>query len=325
MPEKISDLAVVQKGSEFELSFTRPLLAADGERLTKPLEIEIFRIIAKPGSIPEELGAGSAPWQTLYFDELQKYTEGERIIFPVRLSAQEYSQSLGSTFTFSVRGLTRGFHGRRIEGDDSNLVRSVLLDVCAPVENLKIKTTEKALVLTWTPASHTLTGQTLAAPLDYRVYWSLTGKPDAFQMRGEAPTPAYSDSDFAFDQTYFYKVRALLKQGGQTAESEDSAAVAITPRDTFPPAAPSNVSALFSAGAVQLVWTANTEPDLAGYNVYRREKGGALQKLNLDLLRTPTFEDRSIHAGRKYFYRVTSIDLAHNESSPSEEVTVETQ
>jgi len=323
-PEKISDLAAVQKGSSFELSFTRPRLAADGERLTKPLEVEIFRTTTKPGSAPAELRPGTPPLQNLSSEELQKLSEGDKVIFPVRLSAQEYSQSIGSTFTFVVLGLTRGFHGRRIEGDYSNIVRPLLLDICAPIENLEIKTTEKALVLSWTPPAHSLTGQTLAGPVSYRVYWSSTGNPGTFQVRSETATPAYSDSEFAFGHTYFYKVRAALKQAGQTAESEDSAAVAITPRDTFPPGAPSNVSALFSAGAVQLVWTANTEPDLAGYNVYRREKGGALQKLNLELLRTPTFEDRAVQAGRQYFYLVKSVDSTGNESSLSEEITVET-
>ena len=324
MPEKILDLAVIQKGSVFELSFTRPVLATDGERLTKPLEFEIFRTITGPGGASKELKMGPVPWKTLYFDELQNFSGGEKIVFPLTLSVQEYSQSLGSTFTFAVRGFTRGFHGRRIEGDDSNIVRTVLLDVCAPVDGLEIKTTEKALILNWTPPSHSLLGRTLAGPLTYRVYRSLAGKPGTFQMLGDAAAPVYSDSDFAFGHNYFYKVRAVLTQTGQTAESEDSSVAAITPRDTFPPGPPTNVSALFSAGAVQLVWTANTEPDLAGYNVYRREKGGVRQKLNLELLRTPTFEDRTVQAGRQYFYIVTSIDLAHNESSPSEEATVET-
>lgn len=314
----------MQRGPALEMSFTCPLLATDGGRLTKPLEIEIFRAITKPGGTPTEPGAGSAPWRTLSPADLQKYTAGDKIIFSTRLSAQEFAQSLGSTFTFAVRGRTRGFRGRPLQGDASNIVRTSLLDVSPPIEGLQISTTEKTLVLSWTPPSRGLSGQTTPAPSGYRVYWSLTGKPGTFQLRGETATPAYSDSDFAFDHTYFYKVRAFFRQGGQIAETEDSAAVAITPRDTFPPAPPSNVSALFSAGAVQLVWTANTEPDLAGYNVYRREKGGAPQKINAKLLRTPTYEDRTLQAGHQYFYRVTSVDLNHNESSPSEEVTAET-
>jgi hypothetical protein len=323
-PEKISDLAVIQKGRILELTFTLPLLATDGERLTKPLEIEIFRAITKPGGTPSEPDAGSAPWQTFSSADLQKLIVGGKIVFSTNFSDQEFNQTLGSTYTFAVRGLTRGFRGRRLEGDYSNIARHALLDVSPPVENLHIETTENALVLSWMPPSRGLSGQALAALSGYRVYLSLTGKPGSFQLRGETPAPTFSDPDFAFGHDYFFSVRALFKQDVDTAESEDCAPVLITPRDTFPPAPPSNLSALFSAGAVQLVWTASSEADLGGYNVYRHEKDGAPQKINSELLRTPTFEDRTIQPGHQYFYRATAVDLTGNESSPSEEAMAET-
>ena len=53
--------------------------------------------------------------------------------------------------------------------------------------------------------------------------------------------------------------------------SEPTATAKMTPSDTFPPSPPQGLSSIYSAGAVELVWTANTEPDLAGYNVYRVE------------------------------------------------------
>jgi hypothetical protein len=323
--ERISDLAISQKGPAFKLTFTRPTSAADGERLTKPLEIEIFRTITKPGEKLPATPPGSGAWLTLSTRELDQFAEGEKIVFLARFSGTEFTQLQGSSFTFAARGLTHGFRNRVLESDPSNIVRATLLDVSGPVENLQIKTTEKALDLSWTPPSSSLSGRALTTLSGYRVYWSQTGKPASFQMRGETAAPAFSDSDFAFDHSYFYKVRAVFKQGDQMAESEDSTIVPITPRDTFPPAPPANVSALFSADAVELVWTANREPGLAGYNIYRREKEGAPQKINAELLRTPTFEDRSIQMGHQYFYRVTSVDLTHNESSPSVETAVETR
>jgi len=51
-PEQITDLAVTQVGRTLDLSFTPPELAADGERLSKPLEIEIFRTVAPAGQKP---------------------------------------------------------------------------------------------------------------------------------------------------------------------------------------------------------------------------------------------------------------------------------
>ena len=322
-PERISDLAISQKGPVFNLTFTRPTNAADGERLTKPLEIEIFRAVTKPGENPPATPRDSSALVTLSTHDLDQFAEGEKIKYPDRFSGTEFVQWQGASFTFAVRGLTHGFRNHMVESETSNTVRATLLDVSGPVENLQIKTTEKALVLGWTPPGSSLNRKALATLSGYRVYRSETGKPGSFEMRGETASPAFSDSDFAFDHNYFYIVRAVFKDANQVAESEDSAIVPITPHDTFPPAPPSNVSALFSADAVQLVWTANREPDLAGYNVYRREKDGVPQKINVELLRTPTFEDRSVQMGHQYFYRVTSVDLAHNESSPSDEVEVE--
>ena len=314
---------MAQKGAAFELSFTRPLRAVDGERLTKPLQIEILRAVGRPGEKAPESLAGIAPWATLSPDDVARHTTGNKVAFSAPLSESEFFQLQGATVFFAVRGLTFGFRQKRLESELSNIVRGALLDITGPVENLRVITSEKALELSWTAPARSLSGKLLSDLAGFRVYRSPTGKPGTFQMRSEPNSPAYSDSQFAFDRTYFYKVCARFKRGAQEAESEDSAVAEITPRDTFPPAAPRNVSGLFSADAAQLVWSANTEADLAGYNVYRREGDTAWQKMNPELLRTPTFEDRAVQPGHQYFYRVTAVDLARNEGPPSEETAVE--
>jgi hypothetical protein len=324
-PERITDLAVAQKGPAFELSFTRPLRAVDGERLTKSQEIEVFRAVTKPGEKPPEKLSSAILVTTASSAELDQHVEGDKIVFRVRLSDSEFTQSQGSLFSFAVRGLTHGYRNRVLEGDFSNIVRAELLDVSGPPENFQVKVTEKALLLGWTAPVRSLSGKDLPAFSVYRVLRSQRGNPESFELRGETTTAAFADTDFVFDQNYFYKVRAVFKQGDQVAESEDTAITEITPRDIFPPATPKNLSGLFNAGTVELVWKTNTEPDLAGYNVYRREKDSAPQKVNAELLRTPTFEDGSAQPGRHYFYRVTAVDFAHNESAASEEVEIETQ
>lgn len=104
--------------------------------------------------------------------------------------------------------------------------------------------------------------------------------------------------------------------------SEPSPTQEIMPRDTFPPAPPEGLSSIYSAGAVELIWTANTEPDLAGYNVYRLE-GSTPQRLNKDILKTPIFRDTTATAGATLSYDVTAVDLSGNESGPSKPETVE--
>jgi fibronectin type 3 domain-containing protein len=103
-----------------------------------------------------------------------------------------------------------------------------------------------------------------------------------------------------------------------------SPAVKVTPRDVFPPAPPQGLSSIYSAGAVELVWTANTEADLAGYNVYRLENQSA-QRVNKGLVRTPIFRDTTAPPGENLVYYVTAVDLSGNESKASKKEEVETK
>ena len=64
-PERISDLKVAQVGHRLELIFTPPVRAVDGQRLTKPLEIEIYRTQTPPGQAPPEVQPTGTPLTTL--------------------------------------------------------------------------------------------------------------------------------------------------------------------------------------------------------------------------------------------------------------------
>lgn len=318
-PERVQDLSIAQQGQTFLLSFPLPVRATDGESLTKPLEVEIFRKVTPSGQTPAEISASAAPWAVLSPDALPRYTRDQKIDYPDRLTDQQYAEAQAAIFSYAVVSLTRGFRRRAVRSELSNVAQATLLDVSPPVENLKVRATEKAVELSWSPLQRSLSGRPLSGFSDYRVYRSGNGAQGPFDPRGETSEISYLDSDFEFGQDYFYKVRAIFKEAGHAAESDDSSVAAINPRDIFPPAVPSNLSAIYADRAVNLVWTANTEFDLAGYNVYRRESGGEWRRLNKDLLPTPTFRDTTVVAGRDVFYRVTAVDRANNESPPSQE------
>ena len=72
---------------------------------------------------------------------------------------------------------------------------------------------------------------------------------------------------------------------------------------------------------VDLNWSANTDGDLAGYNIYRHEASQQSTKINADLIRTPAYRDDSVAAGKTFFYCVTSVDIRGNESAKSEEAS----
>jgi len=323
-PQRITDLAVAQSSRTLTLRFTAPQLAADGERLTKPQEMEILRAIIPAGQPAPASSLALQPWVTVSAEDFVRLAKGGKVIDSMTLSEAEFLEQRGKSLLIAVRTLTRGFRRRPVESGLSNIVRLTLLDVPRSVEDLRVVATEHALEIGWKPPTRALSGQPAADLSAYRVL-RRAGQQGSFVKIGETTRTAFRDTDFEFGQTYAYQVAALMKVGTETAEGAESPAVEITPRDTFPPAPPTGLSVVYTSQAVELVWTASPEPDLAGYNVYRREGSGPTQKVNQEIVRTPVFRDTSVAEGRQYFYRVTALDLGNNESLPSQEVSVETR
>lgn len=96
------------------------------------------------------------------------------------------------------------------------------------------------------------------------------------------------------------------------------AGITITVGDATPPAAPTGLTATGSASGIALAWNANTEPDLAGYHVYRSASAsGPFTRLNASLLTATAYNDTAAPEGVVSYYRVTAVDTAGGESSPA--------
>ena len=73
-------------------------------------------------------------------------------------------------------------------------------------------------------------------------------------------------------------------------------------------------------GQVDLDWSDNSEPDLAGYNVLRSTtSGGPYSQINGSTVATSDYLDSTASNGTTYFYVVTAVDNAANESANSNE------
>ncbi len=114
-------------------------------------------------------------------------------------------------------------------------------------------------------------------------------------------------------RAYQYLVQAVA---GPTQQSEVSAPATITPKDIFPPAVPSGVSAVAGVNAIELAWERNTEPDFKGYNVYRSVDGGPFEKIASEIT-APAYSDHQVESGNTYRYQVSAVDVNGLESQRS--------
>ncbi|MHB1022709.1 MAG: fibronectin type III domain-containing protein [Acidobacteriaceae bacterium] len=148
---------------------------------------------------------------------------------------------------------------------------------------------------------------------------------------GEDPGQAL-DLNARFGRTYRYTIQRVehITVGNQQVElrSPASNVVMLAVRDTFPPAIPAGLDVVLvppaagsSSYSVDMSWTPNTEPDLAGYIVYRRDETSNAAAVPLNsksaLAVAPTFHDTGIQPGHRYAYTVSAVDQAGNESQPS--------
>ena len=108
-----------------------------------------------------------------------------------------------------------------------------------------------------------------------------------------------------------FVVRPVDNVFGVVVQGPASPVTCVTPRDTFPPAAPKSLAAIGSAGVVNLIWEPNTEPDLAGYLVLRGEApGDKLQALTTTAIAGTNYRDTEVRPGVRYVYVVVAVDKA---------------
>jgi len=211
----------------------------------------------------------------------------------------------------------------------SNQVQVPAAPTLPPPGGLTAHLSGEGVTLAWDRVPAPETGPELG--FNYRVYRRdvQSGKDS---IAGELPlgagNPTLVDTGFEWERTYEYRVTIVTlvgQAGGTTAgvEGEDTRPVRIAARDVFPPATPAGLEAASSGRPgnpfIDLVWNANRESDLSGYNVYRREQGGEAVKINPDLVKTPAFRDPDVVSGRRYLYSISAVDVRGNESPRSAE------
>jgi hypothetical protein len=332
IPAPISDLTARQQGDGVQLTFTLPDRTIAGDRLVGLPAVEILRGLLKPDGTPDNKSFRVV--YTIPGALVDKYSVGNHMQFTDPIAPNETRTRPGATLTYRVR--TRA--SRKRASPDSNTVSVSVFPVPKGITSLQVTITQSAIELSWQAPTLTSGGAVLQGVSCYHVYRgeidpssAEAASRDITRAKWKSPlvllaSPAvnsYRDTLFEFGKTYLYVVRSVVAAGGTQIESDDSVPAVVNPRDIFPPAAPQNLVASVvvppsGAPEVDLSWSINPETDLAGYRVYRSEQQGTRGELLTSvLLLTPAYRDMSVQPGHSYWYTVTAVDRAGNESAPS--------
>lgn len=211
----------------------------------------------------------------------------------------------------------------------------------AGVARLRLEARADGVVLYW-PRGAPQTGLVMRI---HRTLVKAAGTPKPDQAQGAPPTPAQMlevdldkkdpggavDHDAVLDHTWKYWVERVVKveADGHALEvaGPPSDSVTIDAKDVFPPAVPEGLVVVADAQgkAMNLSWTPDTDGDIAGYVVYRRDvtEGGAMERITPKRLVPSSCIDTSVEAGHRYAYAVSAVDQDGNESLRSAEVEEE--
>ncbi|MFC1543487.1 fibronectin type III domain-containing protein, partial [Candidatus Neomarinimicrobiota bacterium] len=200
------------------------------------------------------------------------------------------------------------------ESEHSNEASAMPLDVTpAPPQDLAAIAGEGEVFLTWRM-------NTEIDIAGYRIYANTSTMPDTLldsTLSALDTTKAVAGLDN--DTTYTFTVTAVDDSHNESAFSNE---VTITPSNTIPPEAPVLLSAVAGPGRVTLTWRQNHEIDFLRYRIYYgtapepaspMDSSGAID----DTVKTITGLTKDIF----YYFRITAVDVALNESASSDELS----
>lgn len=322
IPKPVSDLQAVRKGDQVTLAWSRPTDTTDNALVRKRGKMLVSRrligegaplqgpqVVAEVPLVPALQMPEPAPPSAM--DSLTAISPGADFALYNVVSQNSLGKAAGPSNSVSVPLVPSLPAPARVQAVAVPLGISISWDQTWPPENL----------------TH-LTAQ-YAYRINRREQGSAAPPTMVKQVAASNEAIALVDTSIEWQKHYEYWITPVTTWQGAgkrgTVEGADSPVASVFANDVFPPAVPAGLQAVYSGISdqpfIDLSWTANTEPDLAGYNVYRHTENEPPVKLNAELVKVPAYQDRNVKPGTKYFYSVSAVDFRGNESGKSTEAS----
>ena len=329
LPVPVADLSAERTGPQVALTWTMPTKTTDKVLLKGNITVRVCRneTSAPPCSVAATLQL--APRAHASFTDT----------LPPALA-------VGSprAFTYFVELVNRKSRSAGL----SNGAEILAGEAPPAIENLTAEMSKEGVLLRWAPAPAE------SSPAAVRLVRKLLTPPLKKSDQGPLPQPAEPleqtlmvepadhrdralDTSIRFGETYEYRAQRVARVEGNGAALELAGPLSpplrINAVNVFPPSAPKGLAAVATAGengsgpAIDLSWLPNSEANLAGYIVYRRDVGAssaasAWQRISsAQPVVGPGYHDPNVQFGHTYTYAVTAIDQDGRESARSAEAS----
>lgn len=316
LPQTVKDLHAARNGSQITLGWTMPRRNTDQMLLKAALPVRVCLIDSHELKCVPSGAVTANPAAATSF-QLQ---------LPADL-AQGTPRPVGYYVeVLNAKGRSAG---------PSNVAHVAAGQAPPPVVGLAAEPSKNGVLLHWNPAGADATPVRLErhllstpAPPDKNDPLAPPAEPVELHLLVSSQPEAGRalDRSVRLNETYQFRAQrvARVKIGDETLElaSAYSDPVRIQVKDIFPPDAPTGLAAVAAAPetgpAIDLNWQPNTEADLVGYIVYRREAQGEWARLSpAEPLTGPAFHDARALPGHTYQYAVTAINQGGHQSPRS--------
>ena len=327
LPIPVNDLSAVRTGSQVALSWTMPTKTTDKVLLKGNITVRVCRNETSVAPCSVAAALQLAPGADATFTDT----------LPAPLASSQ-----PRALTYFVELVNRKSRSAGLSNG------AVVLAGEAPlaIESLTAEMSKEGVLLRWAPAPAE------SSPVAVRLVRRLLTAPEKKSDQSPLAQPAEPlvqtllvepsarsdrtlDTNIRFGETYEYRAQrvARVTVGGSTLELAGpfSLPLRIDAVNVFPPSAPKGLAAVATAGengsgpAIDLSWLPGAEPNLSGYNVYRRDSAATdsnWQRISpAQPVVGPGYHDPNVQPGHTYAYSVTAIDQDGRESARSVEAS----